>query len=312
MRRMLSRARGVRQENILPGAGSSDLIFLGLRHWLRPESRVLILDPMYAEYAHVLERVVGCQVDRFTLSPATNYSVDCEELAAELQRGYHWVVLVNPNSPTGQHISREQLEALLDAAPDTTRFWIDETYVEYAGPTQSLEQFAAASINVVICKSMSKVYALSGARCAYLCGPAHLMDELRTICPPWAVSLPGQIAACEALRSVAYYRDQWEQTHTLRAELSSGLRALGWDVLPSCANFVLCHLPATQPEASVLVAACRRRKLFVRDVANMGTCFDTRTLRVAVKDAATNLAMLKVLRTTLAELAEATKVQAAA
>ena len=304
MRRMLSRARGVEEENILPGAGSSDLIFLGLRHWLTPESRVLILDPMYGEYAHVLERVVGCRVDRLTLSRAQNYSVDCDQLAAALRRGYDWVVLVNPNSPTGQHVARHHLEALLENAPGTTRFWIDETYVDYVGPSQSLEQFAAASTNVVICKSMSKVYALSGARCAYLCGPGHLMDELRTISPPWAVSLPGQIAACEALRSVSYYRDRWNQTHVLREELSSGLRALGWDVLPGCANFVLCHLPLMQPEASAVVAECRRRNLFLRDVSNMGACFDARTLRVAVKDARTNAAMLEILRTALAALSE--------
>ena len=313
MRRMLARARAVREENILPGAGSSDLIFLGLRHWLRPESRVLILDPMYGEYAHLLEQVVECKVDRLPLSRAKNYAVECEQLAAALKRGYDWVVLVNPNSPTGQHIPRDHFEALLERAPRTTRFWIDETYVEYAGPSQSLEHFAVASTNVVICKSMSKLYALSGARCAYLCGPAHLMDELRTISPPWAVSLPGQIAACEALRdgSVSYYHDRWEQTHTLREELSSGLRTLGWDVLPGCANFVLCQLPITQPEASVLIAECRRRNLFLRDVTNMGSCFDTRTLRVAVKDAKTNAAMLNILRTTLAAMSEETSVKAA-
>jgi histidinol-phosphate/aromatic aminotransferase/cobyric acid decarboxylase-like protein len=310
---MISRARGVDEECIVPGAGSSDLIFLGLRHWLNPESRVLILDPMYGEYAHVLERVVGCHVDRLTLSRARNYSVDCDELAAAIARGYDWVILVNPNSPTGQHVPRRRLESILRNAPGATRFWIDETYVEYAGPSQSLEQFAAAaaSRNVVICKSMSKVYALSGVRCAYLCGPAHLMDELRTISPPWAVSLPGQIAACEALRNASYYRDRWNETHALREDLSAGLRTLGWDVLPGCANFVLCHLPLTQPEASVVVAECRRRNVFLRDVANMGACFDARTLRVAVKDAHGNGVMLETLRAVLAALSQDTRVMAA-
>lgn len=304
LRRVLSRARDVREDNILPGAGSSDLIFLALRHWLRPESRVLILDPLYGKYAHLLERVVGCEVDRLTLSRARNYSVELDELAAKLDGGHDWVVLVNPNSPTGQHVPRVELEALLRAAPRATRFWIDETYVDYAGPSQSLERFAAGSTNVVVCKSMSKAYALSGVRCAYLCGPAQLIDELRIISPPWAVSLPAQIAACEALRSASYYRKRWEETHALRAELSSGLRALGWDVVPGCANFLLCHLPPNQPEAAAVVAACRRQKLFVRDVRHMGRCFDARTVRVAVKDAATNLRMLGILRATLAEMAD--------
>jgi histidinol-phosphate/aromatic aminotransferase/cobyric acid decarboxylase-like protein len=305
MQRMLAKARGVGPSNILPGAGSSDLIFLGLRHWLDAGSRVLILDPMYGEYAHVLEQVVGCTVDRFALSRSRNYAVNLKELARRLRGGYDWIVLVNPNSPTGQYVGREALETLLADSPRPTRFWIDETYVEYAGNSRSLERFAAASKNVVICKSMSKVYALSGARCAYLCGPPHMMDELRAISPPWSVSLPGQIAACEALRSTSYYEKRWEETHALRDQLAAGLGALGWDVVPGCANFLLCHLPPDQPAAAGLAAECRRRGLFIRDVANMGSCFDARTVRVAVKDWETNKEILERLRVALMEMARA-------
>lgn len=51
----------------------------------------------------------------------------------------------------------------------TTRIWIDETYIDYVDPKLSLESFAAVSPNVIVCKSMSKVYALSGLRVAYRC-----------------------------------------------------------------------------------------------------------------------------------------------
>jgi len=311
MRRALARARGVHESNILPGAGSSDLIFLALRHWLRPSSKVLILDPMYGEYAHVLDKVIGCCVDRLTLSRAHDYKVDCEELASRLGGGYDLVVLVNPNSPTAQHIEREALEAVIAAAPSDTRFWIDETYIDYVGSAESLEQFASRSQNIVVCKSMSKVYALSGARCAYLCGPAGLMDELRLISPPWAVSLPGQVAACAALRSSSYYSARWAETHLLRQDLAADLAGLGWSVVPGCANFLLCHLPAHHPTASALAIACRERNLFVRDVSNMGRCFDDHTLRVAVKDAATNSAMVRILEETLAEMTPARRIIAA-
>lgn len=300
MRRVVARVRGVGVENVLPGAGSSDLIFLALRHWLRPDSRVLILDPMYGEYAHLLERVVGCRVDRLELSRGRSYALDCGELSERLERRYDLVVLVNPNSPTGQHIPGSVLAAVLRAAPATTRFWVDETYVEYAGEGESLERFAAASPNVVICKSMSKVYALSGVRCAYLCGPRDLIEELRLISPPWAVSLPGQIAACAALRDVDYYRARWAETRLLRAELAARLRALGWDVIPGCANFLLCHLPHEQPPAAELIDACEARRLYIRDVKSMGQCFGDRALRIAVKDAATNAAMLEILTGVLA------------
>ena len=312
MRRVVALARGVDEENVLPGAGSSDLIFLALRHWLRADSRVLILDPMYGEYAHVLERVVRCDVDRLELSRSRDYAVDVDELAARLERRYDMVVLVNPNSPTGRHLQASELEGVLRSAPRCTRFWVDETYVEYAGEGQSLERFAASSSNVVICKSMSKVYALSGARAAYLCGARHLIEELRAISPPWSVSLPGQIAACAALRSVAYYQERWSETHALRATLASGLRSLGWYVVPGCANFLLCQIPPEQPPAAVVAAACRERKLFVREVANMGRCFDERALRIAVKDDVTNTTMLDILRRTLAESTEVSRVDPAA
>ena len=302
MRRAIARARGVPADSVLPGAGSSDLIFAGLRHWVTPRSRVLILDPMYGEYAHVLEKVIGARVDRLSLSRARSYDLNVADLSAEIGRGYDWVVLVNPNSPTGRHVSRRNLESTLSEAPGT-RWWIDETYVDYAGPDQSLETHAAASTNVVICKSMSKAYALSGVRAAYLCGPAGMMDELRPLCPPWSVSLPGQIAACEALNAPAYYRARWEETAVLRAELCEGLRGLGWDVVPGCANFLLCHLPPAAPEAAALAERARTRGLYIRDVANMGVSLDARTLRVAVKDRRTNLAMVEMLRITLAEIA---------
>jgi histidinol-phosphate/aromatic aminotransferase/cobyric acid decarboxylase-like protein len=250
----------------------------------------------------VLEKITGCSVDRLNLAQNENYSVQPQQLEAQLEHGYDWAVLVNPNSPTGQHVPRELLENIIRTAPTRTRFWIDETYVEYAGFSQSLERFAAGSRNVVICKSMSKVYALSGVRSAYLCGPADMIEELRPISPPWAVSLPGQIAACEALKSTSYYEEKWQETHRLREELSSGLVQLGWKVFPSCANFLLCQIPEYHPSAADLVHACRKQKLFLRDVSSMGKCFDQRALRIAVKDRQTNLRVLEILQNVLAEM----------
>lgn len=292
---VIAATRGVPAANVLPGAGSSDLIFLALTRWLTRRSTVLILDPTYSEYAHVLERVVGCHVDRFALDPATGYRVDPGRLVSVLGAGYDLVVLVNPNSPTGAHLDRASLTRVIASAPATTRFWIDETYIEYAGAAQSCEAFAAASANVVVCKSMSKVYALSGLRAAYLVAPRHVLEGLRAITPPWAVSLLAQVAAVAALQDPDYYAARYAETAVLRRALAAGLEQLGWDTVEGCANFVLAHLPSSGPTAAEVVVAARGAGVFVRDVGNMGQSFAGRAIRVAVKDAESQRRVLQVL-----------------
>jgi histidinol-phosphate/aromatic aminotransferase/cobyric acid decarboxylase-like protein len=291
----IAATRGVAADNIQPGAGSSDLIFRALRHWLKPTSHALILDPTYGEYAHVLERVIGCTVDRLTLARENHYQVDRDRLEAALADEYDLVVLVNPNSPTGQHIPRADLEEILRKAPPRTRIWVDETYVEYAGAGQSLEKFAARSENVVVCKSMSKVYALSGARVAYLCAGPHQLEELRAITPPWVVGLPTQLAAIRALQDPGYYRARYAETTALREQFADALRALGLEVVPGIANFVLCHLPPQGPDAATVVRRCRQQNLFMRDAGAMGSQLGNHTIRIAVKEAVTNQRMVGIL-----------------
>ena len=297
MAKSIAKARGVKEENILPGAGSSDLIFLAFLEWLTASSRVLILDPTYGEYAHVLQNIIRCQVDHIDLLKENNYALDTDILVSKSKENYDLIVLVNPNSPTGQHIVRTKLETVLNQIPQSTRVWVDETYVEYTGNNQSLEKFAVKNRNIIICKSMSKVYALSGLRSAYLCASPYQLEKLKSKSPPWAVSLPAQIAAVIALKDEDYYNKCYEQTHVLREEFSLELSKIkSIEVVQSVANFLLCHLPENGPNAKTVVLKCREKGLFIRDVTNMGTNFSKHTIRIAIKDRETNKMMLKILK----------------
>src|SRR5205085_10050342 len=120
---------------------------------------------------------------RLVLSADADYALDVAALAARLAARYDLVVLVNPNNPTGAHLPRAVLEPLLARVPASTRVWVDEAYLDYVGAGESLERFAVGRPNVVVCKSMSKVYALSGVRAGYLCAAPAIVDELRRITP---------------------------------------------------------------------------------------------------------------------------------
>jgi histidinol-phosphate/aromatic aminotransferase/cobyric acid decarboxylase-like protein/GNAT superfamily N-acetyltransferase len=296
MIRAVAGARAVPAECIVPAAGSSELIFLALREWLNRDSRVLLLDPCYGEYSHLTERLIGCRVDRFPLQRKNAYQVDSGALETWITAGgYHLIIIVNPNSPTGRHVPRHIMEAVLSRVPANTRVWVDETYVDYAGADQSLEAFAAKSQNVAVCKSMSKVYALSGARAAYLCGPPELAARQREITPPWAVSLPAQVAAVNVLADPEYYQARYRETHRLRETLACSLERLGLEVIPSVANFLLCHLPESSVDAATVCERCRGRGLYIRNAGEISPLLGSRALRIAVKDDATNRRIAEIL-----------------
>ena len=222
----IAEAHGIPEESIVAGSGSSDLIFRVFPRWLSKRSRVLVLDPSYAEYSHVLEHVVGCRVDRLRLRREDDFDLPLEHLQKALRRGYELVVIVNPNNPTGRLCPVETLTRLIDDAPICTRFWIDEAYVDYAGSGASLERVACSRSNVYVCKTMSKIYALSGLRVGYLCGE---VDAIRAITPPWVVGLPAQVAAVEAFRDPAYYAECYRKTPR-----ASGSPCRGASVCPQC------------------------------------------------------------------------------
>ena len=195
--KVIAEVRGLKEQCILTGAGSSDLIFLSLMNLLNKKSKVLIIDPCYGEYIHVLEQVIQCSVRRFKLVREEGFIVDTTVLIREINKGYDMVVLVNPNSPTGVYIPKKEMEKMLLQIPHSTLVWIDETYIEFVGSAQSLEQVAIKTENIIVCKSMSKVYALSGVRAAYLCCSPHLIETLKHLKIVKAANVAGTTRSIE-------------------------------------------------------------------------------------------------------------------
>ena len=293
----ISEHRTLNRESILPGAGSSDLIFRIFNQWLRPSSKVLILDPTYGEYSHILNKIIKCKVERLELKREEGYNINIDKLREKLNQKFDLFVWVNPNSPTGLHINKNEVERLLLNNKGCERIWIDETYVEYAGREQTLERFAEKSNNVFVCKSMSKVYALSGLRAAYLCANPNNIRPLKRITPPWVISLPAQIAATYALKQEDYYIKKYQETHELRDKLELQLKQIGIDeIIPGIANFIMFHVGNDKFSASRIVNECKLKKLYLRDLSGMGTSFEDDAIRMAVKDLNTNNKMIVILR----------------
>jgi histidinol-phosphate/aromatic aminotransferase/cobyric acid decarboxylase-like protein len=256
---------------------------------------------MYGEYAFVTEKVIGCSVERFELGWETEFRIDLDSLSARITDGFDLIVLVNPNSPTGQYVDGDTLKRFLRTVPQSTLVWIDEAYIDYVGPEESLERFAVHAANVIVCKSMSKVYALSGARAGYLVSNAERIAHLQSHIPPWIVGFPSQVACIRALENGAYYREKYQKTMTLKRDFADRLRSMaGVDsVLEGVANFVLVRLSSEAPAADVLQHRCREHGLYIRTLNQMTKDAPQDTIRLAVKNSETNHRMIDILSQTL-------------
>ena len=298
----IASARALPIDALAVGAGSSDVIFRAFGRWLTADSRVLVMDPGYGEYAHITERVIGCHVDRFRLCREDDWRIAPAALAAVVESGdYDLVVVVNPSNPTGRHAPATELRAVIAGAPKATRWWIDEAYLGYVDLDQSLADLAATDARVVVCTSLSKMFALSGMRAAYVVAEPSVAADLRRWTPPWPVSLPAQLAAVAALSHPRYYRDCWQRTHELRAKMAAELAGLDDELVvdEGVTNFLNIVLPIAGPSAAVFVTECRRHDVYLRDLSPMSSQYEGRTVRIAVKDTDENARIVAACRNVL-------------
>ena len=299
----IAEVRGVPSRNVAVSSGSSSLMFSLLPQLLNERSRVLLLSPMYGEYSHILQHVIGCHITYFVLEDANGFAIDQEELISQAC-DHDAVILVNPNSPTGVYCEAmdDMVSRIAHSRNPNSKckmIWVDETYINYLPDAVSLEPLCASLPELLVCKSMSKCYALSGLRVAY--AVSQNMPTLRRYIPPWAVSLPGQLAAVAALRNTAYYAAQYDIIHQQRERMQQALEGLDFRVFSGVANYLLTYLPSASGYSSNrFIEACRAQGLFVRDAQNMGVMLPNNAVRFAVRSPEENETMLAIVQAVLA------------
>ncbi|HSI73077.1 MAG TPA: histidinol-phosphate transaminase [Fimbriimonas sp.] len=273
--------RGLEGIGVLPGPGSSALIYLVMQRMAGVGTRVLIPEPCYVEYAHVSGALLGCKVSHLVTHESDDFRLDLDQwVDTVLRECVDLAVLVNPNNPTGICLSTDCIEHALEQMPATTRVIIDEAYIDFAGGSSS-DRLIARFPNLLVLKSLSKCFALSGARVAYLAGDEDLIAELRGYSPPWWVSLPAQIAAMAAFTDLSYYQEMYCQTATLRQQLVARLGNFAFTCFGT-GNWVLARVP-TGTSASDWVQSLRARSIYIRNAGSSAPTLGDEYVRIAVR-----------------------------
>lgn len=264
LRLALSAKLGVLTENILAGSGTTELIRLIALTYFGVGDSVLIPQPTYGEY-EVACNIVGTKVLKQVARAEDDFSLRIDEtISLVCQHHSKGIFLCQPNNPTGQYFRRQEVEAILDAKPDSLLV-LDEAYIAFvnnAWPSLDLIQRG----NIIILRSMTKDYGLTGLRLGYLMANREIINHLRRVCPPWNVNIAAQQAGVAALGQDEYLKRCQEKVQLAKEYLMRELQLLGFPVLPSRANFFLVRVGNAARFRNDLL----EHSIMVRDCASFG------------------------------------------
>jgi len=228
---------GLTRANLWAANGSNEVMLQLLQAFGGPGRRALSFAPtysMYPEYARdsLTEWVAGRREGDFSLDLEA-----ARQKVLEVQPAV--VLLPSPNNPTGTALPPEAVAVLCEAAGNGVVV-IDEAYGEFrrAGVPSALEALPRHR-NLVVTRTMSKAFALAGARLGYLAAAPEIVDALRVVRLPYHLSAVTQATAIAALRHAPELLGKVDELRVERDRTVDWLRGQGFEVADSDANFVL-------------------------------------------------------------------------
>jgi threonine-phosphate decarboxylase len=293
LREELAAFHGIDPEGILCGNGSTELIYL-IPRALKPE-RVLIPAPTFAEYERAVARAQEADhrtLIRFLyLEEERDFRIDPEEFIEAMRKNAcDMAFLCNPNNPTGLLMGRDEVLKIAEAASNMECILVvDEAFMDFC-PGESVIKAVESNPYLIVLRSMTKFYSLTGLRVGYGVFPLHIIETLKGFKEPWTVNVLAQAAAIEALRDIEYAEKTREFINSERMFLEDCLRQLGIKPFPSEVNFYLLKLE----KAETVVESLRRKGILVRDCSNFKG-LDNSYVRIAVRSRKENTRLIEEL-----------------
>lgn len=281
---------GVRRDQLFVGRGSDEAIDLLVRAFCRAgQDAILIQPPTFGMYA-VCARIQDANVIEVPL--AGDFSLDIERLTAAVNPAVKLVFLCTPNNPSGKSVARADIEYLAKALVGKAVLVVDEAYIEFSDQ-QSAVDLINTYDHVAVLRTLSKAWALAGARIGSLLASPDVIALIRRIMPPYPLPLPCVSAAMSELSAsgqaaardnIAIVREQREIMRAALARLS-GVR----DVLPSDANFLAVRFD----DAGTVYQRLLKAGIVVRDIRRYPNLKDA--LRITIGTPEENARVLTVL-----------------
>lgn len=276
---------GVRPSQVFVGNGSDEVLAHAFHALFQHDGRPLLFpDVTYSFYP------VYCGLYRIPFEAVAldeQFQIRVEDYA----RPNAGIIFPNPNAPTGCLLPLEAIERLLLANPDSVVL-VDEAYVDFGGETAIglVDRYP----NLLVAQTLSKSRSLAGLRVGLAVGHEDLIEALERVknsFNSYPLDRVAQAGAVAAFEDEAYFQQTCQAVIASRERLVGELTALGFEVLPSAANFIFARHP--QHDAAELAAGLREEGVIVRHFKQARIA---QFLRISIGTEEQNQALVNALR----------------
>jgi histidinol-phosphate aminotransferase len=259
LKQSIAKLHGLTANQVFVGNGSDEVlahVFLGL---LKHEDPILFPDITYSFYP-VYCKLYGIAFDNIPL--IDDFSISIDNYLKKNNGRNGGIIFPNPNAPTGRALPLKDIETLLQSNKDSVVV-IDEAYVDFG--TSSAVSLIKQYNNLLVTHTLSKSYALAGLRVGYAVGHPDLIEALERVknsfnsYPIDKLAMAGAVAAIE---DQDYLNKISQAVIKTRENLIQSLNTLGFETIPSSANFIFTKHP--KHDAAKLSAALREKHIIVR------------------------------------------------
>jgi len=255
LRAMWAQVQGLEPEQVFVGNGSDEVLAHCFKALFQPDQALLFPDISYSFYP-VYARFFGLSFTPVPLDQQLRIHL------ADYRRDNGGIIFPNPNAPTGVLTPLAEIAELLTDNPDSVVV-VDEAYIDFGG--ESACRLIPDFPNLLVVQTLSKSRALAGLRVGAAFGQEHLIEGLSRVknsFNSYPLDRISQAGATAALQDTQWFEDCRARVIDCREQLQARLQGLGFEVLPSAANFLFVRHP--DHRGSDLQAALRERDIIVR------------------------------------------------
>ncbi|MEW6089132.1 MAG: threonine-phosphate decarboxylase CobD [bacterium] len=301
VKKLLAAYHNIKEDNLIAGNGSIELIYLIPR--ALNIKNALVITPAFSEYEFALKANKSGIVFHKT-KEKDNFKIDIQAVE-KLLKNMDAVFLGNPNNPTGNFLEKDELFELVKYCEINNKLMVvDEAFIGFLfnGEEFSLIEKVNRTKNLIVIRSLTKLYAIPGLRIGYAAGHKDLIKMLRGIQYPWNVNLFAQAAVKDILEADKYIKDTRKNISTEKDFLFNNLRkAEGVKVFCPSVNFILCKLRNRKiKNADELKDKLISKGILIRSCGNFRG-LNNEYFRVAIRKRRENIKLIKALKDVLGE-----------